>query len=70
MVVDPDNYLVPFNLGVALEATDDNEGAIRACKKSLLMNTDFYATNIEWHLPMRINGESLAMLVTTVSQQV
>jgi tetratricopeptide (TPR) repeat protein len=46
MVVDPDNYLVPFNLGVALEATDDNEGAIRAYKKSLLMNTDFYATNM------------------------
>jgi tetratricopeptide (TPR) repeat protein len=44
MVADPDNYLVPFNLGVALEATD-NEGAIRAYKKSLLMNTAFYATN-------------------------
>jgi tetratricopeptide (TPR) repeat protein len=45
MVADPDNYLVPFNLGVALEATD-NEGAIRAYKRSLLMNTDFYATNM------------------------
>lgn len=45
MVADPDNYLVPFNLGVALEATD-NEGAIGAYRKSLLMNTDFYATNM------------------------
>jgi tetratricopeptide (TPR) repeat protein len=45
MVADPDNHLVPFNLGVALEATD-NEGAIRAYRKSLLMDMDFYETNM------------------------
>lgn len=43
-VANPLDYLVPFNLGVALEETD-TEGTIVAFKKALALKPGFYTTN-------------------------